>query len=315
MLIGFSAYSLRFSAGFWHRERRMTAFDLLNVAKEVGADGAMLNPHFFPEPFERSLEEASGLARDLGLFIEIETGGTDPEHLRRMIDASKSLGASVLRTFIGGGLDRYRAGYEVWQQKLKGAEAQLRQVASYAKERGMRIALENHGDVRTGELLRLIENVGSEWVGVCLDTGNQLFLLEDPMESAEKLAPYTFSTHIKAYRVAFCTEGMVVEGCALFDDDIPNREIVSVLIERSPLKEKLHLNLEVPFERIVVPFFDGRYLEALGEVSLSEAVKALRYAKGKWAGEVEELTYSDDLPQREMERLKLSVQRARKEWR
>ena len=309
MLIGFSAYSLRFSA------ERMTAADLLRITREVGADGVMLSPHFFPEPHERSFKEVRELAREWGLFVELETGGTDPDHLRRMIDASTFLGASVLRTFIGGALERYRTGYEAWQERLKDAEAQLREVASYAEEKGVRIALENHGDLRTGELLRLIENIGSEWVGVCLDTGNQLFLLEDPLESAERLAPYTFSTHIKSYRVAFCTEGLVVEGCALFDDDIPNREIVSILRERSPLGEDLHLNLEVPFERIVVPIFDEGYLGALGEMSLSEAMKALRYAKGKWMGKVEELAYSDDIPQREIERLRLSVQRAKSEWR
>ena len=105
-----------------------------------------------------------------------------------------------------------------------------------------------------------------------------------------------------------------MEGCALFDDDIPNREIVSVLLKRSPLGGDLHLNLEVPFERIVVPIFDEGYLGALGEMSLSEAMKTLRYAKGRWMGEVEELTYSDDIPQKEVERLKLSVRRAKEEW-
>ena len=39
--------------------------------------------------------------------------------------------------------------------------------------------------------------LGSEHVGVCLDTGNNVALLEDPMEVVETLAPLAFTTHIK----------------------------------------------------------------------------------------------------------------------
>ena len=315
MLIGFCAYSLRFSTGFWHGGGRMTALELLDIARKIGADGVMFDLPFVPEPLEENLKEVARRAREMGLFVEVETGGTDPEHLREAIDASVALGSSVLRTFVGGGLDRYRAGFEAWQMRLEEAGKNLREVEPYARKRGVKIAIENHGDVRTDELLRLVEGVGSEWIGVCLDTGNPLFLLEDPLAVAKQLAPLVFSTHIKAYRAALCTDGMVVEGCTLFDDDVPNREIVALLRKRSPLGNHLHLNLEVAFERIVVPIFDDVYLKALGEVSFASAMKALRYAKGKWAGGVEELTYSQELPRLEMARLKESVRRAREAWR
>jgi len=310
MLVGLVTYSLRFSA----RSRSMTVRDFLQLAKEVGADGLMLDLYFFPDLKEETLREASEKARNLNLYIELETGGVDPQRLKDAIDWSVAVGATVLRTFLGGAPERFREGLEAWKRKLSRTKSHLREAAAYAEEKGVRIALENHGDIRTDELSRLIEEVASDHVGVCLDTGNQFFLLEDPLETAKKLAPFVFSTHIKAYKVAFCPEGLVVEGCTLFDDDLPNREIVSVLFERSPLGKDLHLNLEVPFERIVVPIFDKGCLEGLGEMSLSEAMKVLRYAKGKWIREVEEVKYSDDIPQREVERLKLSVQRAKEEW-
>jgi sugar phosphate isomerase/epimerase len=316
MLVGFSGYSLRFSAGLWVKgvRERMTVWDFLRVAKEVGADGVTLDPLFFPDPKEESLERVAEEARNLGLFVELEAGGTDPGYLRRAIDATVLLGSSVLRTFIGGGSDRYRLGPDGWRRRLQEAQDQLRGVIPYAREKDVRIAIENHCDLRADELLELIESLDPGWIGVCLDTGNSLSLLEDPLEAAEKLAPFTFSTHIKEYRASFCPEGMIAEGCALFDGDIPNREIVAMLRERSPLGEELHLNLEVPFERMVIPIFDRRYLEGLGERSALQVMRVLRYAKGRWVEGIEELTYSEEILRLEMERLRTSVERAKEEW-
>ena len=59
------------------------------------------------------------------------------------------------------------------------------------------LALENHIDFTSQELLRIIETVGSEHLRVNFDTGNALRLLEDPVEAARRLAPYTISTHTK----------------------------------------------------------------------------------------------------------------------
>ena len=53
---------------------------------------------------------------------------------------------------------------------------------------------------RTGASIsrsRCCEQYSSEYLGVTLDTGNNLTVLDDPMETVEKLAPYTFNVHFK----------------------------------------------------------------------------------------------------------------------
>ena len=61
----------------------------------------------------------------------------------------------------------------------------------------IRLAVENHKDWRADELIRLLKQTGNDHVGVCLDTGNSIALLEDPMEVVEALAPLAFTTHFK----------------------------------------------------------------------------------------------------------------------
>jgi sugar phosphate isomerase/epimerase len=46
-------------------------------------------------------------------------------------------------------------------------------------------------------MVDLITSLDSPWLGVCLDTGNNLRLHEDPLVVAEKLAPFTRATHVK----------------------------------------------------------------------------------------------------------------------
>jgi 3-oxoisoapionate decarboxylase len=59
------------------------------------------------------------------------------------------------------------------------------------------MAVENHIDFLADELVELITLIDSEWLRVCLDTGNPLRMLEDPSEVAAKLAPLAAATHIK----------------------------------------------------------------------------------------------------------------------
>jgi sugar phosphate isomerase/epimerase len=44
------------------------------------------------------------------------------------------------------------------------------------------LAIENHIDLLADELVDLIETVDSKWIGVCLDTANNLRMLEDLRE-------------------------------------------------------------------------------------------------------------------------------------
>jgi sugar phosphate isomerase/epimerase len=59
------------------------------------------------------------------------------------------------------------------------------------------LAIENHKDWTADEMAALMKEKASRWLGVCLDTGNNIALLDDPMATVEALAPYAISTHIK----------------------------------------------------------------------------------------------------------------------
>src|SRR5262249_17991642 len=60
------------------------------------------------------------------------------------------------------------------------------------------------------ELVAILKRVGNDHVGVCLDTGNSIALLEDPMEVVEALAPWAFTTHFKDMGLAEYRDGFLL---------------------------------------------------------------------------------------------------------
>lgn len=73
----------------------------------------------------------------------------------------------------------------------------LRESVKRAADAGVRMAIENHIDFTADEILEILERVDSDYLGVNFDTGNPLRMFEDPVVAAQKLAKFTYATHVK----------------------------------------------------------------------------------------------------------------------
>jgi sugar phosphate isomerase/epimerase len=73
----------------------------------------------------------------------------------------------------------------------------FKQAVPVAKDNGIKLAIENHIDFTSDEILQLLNEVDSDHFGLNFDTGNFLRLLDDPIAGMEKLAPYVLATHVK----------------------------------------------------------------------------------------------------------------------
>ena len=92
----------------------------------------------------------------------------------------------------------------------------LRAVRSQALDAGVRIAVENHaGDMQAREVKTLIEEAGKDFVGSCLDTGNPMWVVEDPLLTLEILAPYVATSHVRDSAVFEHPRGAAAQWVAL----------------------------------------------------------------------------------------------------
>lgn len=183
--------------------RRMDIRDFVDVAHALGVEGVSLESAFVPALHNDALDELRIRLDRLSLYRVWAWGhpsglhsGRAPEQLddlKRHVEVAERLQAPVMRICCGG----RRTRIDDWPMHKAGLLPLLHEAAACAQQHHVVLAIENHIDFLADELVDLIETVGSPWLGVCLDTANNLRMLEDPMEVVRKLAPHARATHIK----------------------------------------------------------------------------------------------------------------------
>jgi sugar phosphate isomerase/epimerase len=123
--------------------------------------------------------------------------------------------------------DAFRRNFEQNQLSVRLAEPVL------AKHR-VKLAIENHKGWRAAEQATWLQNLSSEWVGVCLDFGNNLALCEDPMETFRLLAPLTIFCHIKDMGVEDYEDGFLLSEVPFGEGIINLRQMVQTLRRKDP---------------------------------------------------------------------------------
>lgn len=210
MKIGIDSYCYHRYFGDWYPDlqtdpgRRMTVWDFLDRARAHGAQGVSLESCYMPEPTDEFIDRLREKLAEYRLEAVWAWGhpngfgsGDKPEAVENLVQhlgIARRLGARVMR-ICGGGRRTRPASWTEHKAKLVPL---LQSVLAPAERNGVVMAIENHLDMLADEMLELITAIDSPWLGVCLDSGNNLRLFEDPLVVAAKLAPYARATHLKS---------------------------------------------------------------------------------------------------------------------
>jgi len=158
----------------------------------------------------------------------------------------------------------------------------LKLAAPVVARHGILLAVENHKDWRTDELLDLLKRVSSEHVGICVDLGNSIALLEDPMEVVEAYAPWALTTHVKDLGVAECAYGFLLSEVPLGTGFLDLKAMVQTLRKKKP---QIRLNLEmITRDPLTVPCLRPSYWTTLDRVPARQLAAALTRNAASGAG-------------------------------
>jgi sugar phosphate isomerase/epimerase len=117
---------------------------------------------------------------------------SDLQHVRLWCEVAAKLGAPVLRVFAGPVPQGYG-----WDQVASWMVDCLAQCAEYGKEFGVKIGVQNHGDMlkTADQFIKVLRMVDSEWFGAVNDTG--YFLTPNPYDDIARMMPYTITLQVK----------------------------------------------------------------------------------------------------------------------
>ncbi|MFT4030639.1 MAG: TIM barrel protein [Protaetiibacter sp.] len=136
------------------------------------------------------LRELKATADDLGIRLELGTKGVAPAHMRSFFHLADTLGAGYVRSMVFAPDSR---------PTLTEAERMLRETLPAYEAAGVRLGLETYEQVPSTALVDLVESIGSDALGICLDPANTVAALEDPREVVERCAPYVNGIHVKDF--------------------------------------------------------------------------------------------------------------------
>jgi sugar phosphate isomerase/epimerase len=256
----------------------------LAYCHDLGAGGIQL------EIGKRDPAYASQLrrrAQDWGMFIEASVGlprdRADVERFEAEIKTAGEAGVTVARTVIPsqGSGRRYEAydSDEAFQQTRARGRRMLELAEPVMARHRMRLAVENHKDDRIPERLETLKAIGSEYVGACVDTGNDISFLEDPMAVIEAYAPWAFSVHLKDMAVQEYDEGFLLAEAPLGEGVLDLPAVVRILRGRRPdVRFSLEMMTRDPLK---VPCLTDRYWAAMGDIPARNLARTLRMVRAR----------------------------------
>ena len=213
-------------------------------------------------------------AMDLEGIVRLPRDRDDLDRFTAEVQTAARAGATVLRTAMLTGR-RYEtfATAAAFRSFADAAQRSLALAEPVAARAGVRLAVENHKDWRADELIAILKRISSAHVGVCVDTGNSIALLEDPIEVVEALAPWAVTTHLKDMAVQEYEQGFLLAEVPLGEGFLDLRRIVRTLRAARP---EIRLNLEmITRDPLEIPCLTEKYWATFADLSGRHLARSL----------------------------------------
>lgn len=281
--LGFDSYSI----GWW----RWKAIQLLDYAAGLKLDTIQLSSLNDYESLEPAyLQRVKDHAARLSIEIDAGTGCICPSSQSYPKDGgdavaatlkglrvAHAVGSKMMRCYLGAAADR--RGKLPLEAHMENTVKVFRAVRSQALDLGVKIGLENHsGDLQAREVRTIIEESGKDFVGACLDTGNPIWVVEDPLVTLEVLHPYIVTTHIRDSAVWEHPRGAAAMWVALGDGSVDFARFVARYRE---LGVRAAMQLEVITGRPpqVLPYLEPDFWTAFPNAVASEFARFVALAR------------------------------------
>jgi sugar phosphate isomerase/epimerase len=205
--LSLAAYSMRqYLAPKPGEPNKMDLLSFVDFCQQHGLIGAELTSYYFPQQVTREyllnlkrhchlrgISPSGGAIRNDFCQADSDKVKADLAHTRRWIDYYALIGAPVIRVFAGN-----QVAGEALPRTLERCAKNLSLACEYAADKGVILALENHGGVTAfaQDLLSIVQQVDSPALGINFDSGN-FRSTDDPYAELEKIAPYAVNAQIK----------------------------------------------------------------------------------------------------------------------
>lgn len=201
--IGTYAYAWAIGVPGYMPQRPMTGIQFLDRCVALGVNLVQIGDNLpLDQLAEDDLQALIDHATALNLSVEVGTRGIMQDRLHRYIDIAQRFRSPILRVVVDTA-DHHPDIPEIVHT--------LRSIVPTLESAGIVLAIENHDRFKARVLADLITQLGSDNIGICLDTVNSFGSLEGPETVVETLGPLTVNLHVKDFQIRRLNHNMGFE--------------------------------------------------------------------------------------------------------
>jgi sugar phosphate isomerase/epimerase len=216
----------------------LPAMGLLDLTQEFWAGGAQVDLSQLESHDPAYLKQVRSRADDAGLWLELSVPSRyleSADAYAQMAGVAASLGVDRIRVALlyGRRYESFKT-RDAWLEFDRKWRAQLVAIKPTVERHPISVGIENHKDFTAPELADLLGDLDSPRIGACVDFGNNISLLEDPLETIRTLAPFAVTTHIKDMAVRPYADGFELSEVPLGEGMVQLREAIDVVKAARP---------------------------------------------------------------------------------
>jgi sugar phosphate isomerase/epimerase len=281
------------------RGMRLKAKSLIEYAIENKLDSVQFNTlTTFESLEEEHLAELSRLAKANDISVYVGAGsicessskftdryGDATATLAEGIRVASAVNSPIVGVRIGNIDDRYTNGGI--KPKIEQVIKVMKSMRGPALDAGIKFAFENHaGDMRSGELLELIEETGTDICGAFYDPGNAIWAMEDPMLALEVLGKHIICTSVRDIMVWATEDGALYQWTAIGEGLMDYKYYTRYLSENCP-GVPFHIETISNSQR-PIPFLKPEFWDGFPDLPASDIVDFLKLVRKGSPLEIEE---------------------------
>lgn len=235
--ISLSAYAFGYGFGFVKDDRdeakgvqNMSLDDLTNIAvkNELGGVEIPIDKYFK----DKNIDDLSlyiNILKQSNLRLIYAFENFDNTYFTQLAPFIRKNNVDFIRVKISNFYGGNRFKEDIYIKDINNFREEIKKSLNIIDEFKIKILIENHQDITLKDIFDLVEEFGSDRIGVNWDTGNSFPTGETVESFLEKSIHFIGNVHLKDYRIQSTRKGYIMHRCALGEGVVDFQYLLSTL--------------------------------------------------------------------------------------
>ena len=241
-MISLNAYSFGYSMGLLRKKNKgpWKLMDFIKFCKNQEIDFLEFPIDYFSNKEKTSFKKLFLILEKENIQPVIDLENINLNIIKQLAHLNEEFKFGLIRIKMSNYFGGNRHEISNFEKTKRNFVISIKKILNIIKKTNLKIAIENHQDLTSKEIIKIIKSTSVEKVGVNWDMGNSLATIETPENFFENVKKYIFNVHSKDYRVIRSKEGFFLKRCIIGKGIVNFKKFIDYF-----RKEEINLSVEL----------------------------------------------------------------------